>query len=218
MDLFQNIKYGVHMKKKNSLLIVITIITLTLSVVLSTYAYFSVREVYEGTFKVDVTSKGVDTLQFSQTNARFVADSSNFAINVGHDVSGTANLNVILDTTNPQTKYCYVLKMKLPEEQVFSYTVVGVPELVLDVSKSNDGINYNPIIREMDITTMTGDIEIPVSTNSNDYLHVISTTKNYQKIDYWQAKITFKWLKDDYQYINDYKSYEAVFKANIVEC
>ncbi len=206
------------MKNNNVILIVIAIITILLTVVLSTYAYFSVQEMYDGSFKVDVTSKGVDTLRFAQTNAKFVADASNFAIGVGHDVSGTGSLNVILDTTSPQTKYCYLLKMKLPEEQVFSYTVEGIPELVLDVSKSDNGVDYEPVISEMDITTLTGDIEIPVSFNSTEYLHVINTTKNHQKIDYWQAKITFKWLKDDYQYINDYKTYEAVFKANIVEC
>lgn len=205
-------------KSKMIIWLLLFILAVVLFLSAATYAYFAAREMYDGSFKVDVTSKGVDTLQFSQSNAKFVATVNNFAIYVGHDISGTAKLNVILDTTNPQTKYCYVLNMKLPEEQVFVYTVEGVPELVLDVSKSSDGVNYEAVISDMDITTKTGDIQIPINRESNDYKHVISTTKYNQKIDYWQAKITYKWLKDAYQYENDFKNYEAIFKANIVEC
>lgn len=183
-----------------------------------TYAYFSTKEIYEGTFQIDVTSKGVDTLRFEKTDAKFVADVSNFAIYVGHDVFGEGKLDVILETTNKQTSYCYETTIRLPEEEVFTYTVENVPELVLDVSKSKDGINYTNVISNMDITTKTGTIKIPISPGSDDYKNIITTTKGVMTKDYWKARITFKWLKDAYQEENDYKTYKAVFEANIVEC
>ena len=208
------------MSRKNKTIIwsLLFILLAGLMFAITTYAYFSTREVYDGTFQIDVTSKGVDTLKFEKSDAKFVADVSNFAIHVGHDVSGEAKLDVILDTTNKETKYCYETTIKLPEEEVFVYTVEGVPELVLDISKSSDGIHYNNIVTGMDITTKTGSIKIPISEDSEDYKNVISTTKGVVTRDYWKAKLTFKWLKDAYQEENDYKSYKAVFEANIVEC
>ena len=53
------------MSKRNRtiiwLLIFIFLVTLFASV--ATYAYFSAREVYEGSFNVELNSKGVDTLK-----------------------------------------------------------------------------------------------------------------------------------------------------------
>ena len=205
-------------KHKTIIWLLLFILVTALVLFFATYAYFAAREIYEGTFKVDITSKGVDTLRFEKKDAKFTADASNFAINVGHDVSGKAELNVILDTTNPSTKYCYVTSLELPEEAVFDYSVSGVPELVLDISKSSDGINFEKIISQKDITTASGVILIPISSNSTEYKNTINTTKNVTKVDYWQAEITFKWFPDVFQEINDFKTYKAVFKANVVEC
>ena len=208
------------MSRKNKAIIwtLLSILFVSLLFVVATYAYFTTRELYEGTFQIDVTSKGVDTLRFEKADTKFVADSSNFAIYDGHDVSGEATFNIVLDTTNKSTQYCYETKITLPEQQVFRYSIEGVPELVLDISKSTDGINYESIISNMDITTKTGVIKVPVSIDSNDYKQVIIANKDITTINYWKAKITFKWLEDVYQELNDFKSYKAVFEANIVEC
>lgn len=208
------------MSRKNKTIIwsLLFILFASLLFGVATYAYYVTREIYDGTFQIEVTSKGVDTLKFEKSDAKFRADSSNFAIYDGHDVSGEATLNVILDTTNKNTTYCYETSIKLPDEAVFSYTVANTPELILDISKSKDGINYENIISNMDITTKTGLIKIPISSNLLEYKNAITTTKNVTTTDYWKAKITFKWLKDAYQYENDYKTYKAVFEANVVEC
>ena len=208
------------MSRKNKTIIWLLLFILMVSLLFSiaTYAYFSTREIYEGAFKVDVSSKGVDTLHFEKTDAKFEANGRNFAIETGHDVSGEATMNVVLDTTNNNTQYCYETSVKLPDNQVFEYSIAGVPELVLTVSKSSDNATYENVIDNMDITTKTGTIKVPISSGSIDYKNIIGTSKNITKIDYWKAEITFKWFKDTYQYINDFKSYKAVFEANIVEC
>ena len=208
------------MSRKNKVIIwtMLSILFASLLFVVGTYAYFSTKEIYEGTFQIDVTSKGVDTLRFEKTDASFVANANNFAIYEGHDVSGEATFNVILDTTNKSATYCYETKITLPEYQIFHYSQDGVPELVLNISKSSDGTNYESIISNMDITTKTGVIKVPVSNGSSNYKNSITADKNVTKTDYWKAKITFKWLKDVYQEQNDFKSYKAVFEANVVEC
>lgn len=208
------------MSRKNKAIIwtLLSILFASLLFVVGTYAYFSTRELYDGTFQIDVTSKGVDTLKFEKADASFIADSNNFAIYEGHDVSGEATFNIVLDTTNKSATYCYETKITLPDEQVFHYSKEGVPELVLNIIKSEDGINYESIISNMDITTKTGVIKVPIKNGSNVYKNSITADKNVTKIDYWKAKITFKWLEDVYQYQNDFKAYRAVFEANVVEC
>ena len=206
------------MSRKSKTLIWLMIFILILSLVFSiaTYAYFSTREIYEGTFKVDINSKGVDTLYYTKTDARFEANGKNFAPVSGHDVYGEATLNAILETTNNSANYCYETSIVFPNEQIFSYTIPGVPELVLDVSKSDDGINYVDVVKNMDITTNTGTMQIPV--DDSVYKNVITTTKNVKTIQYWKARVTFKWLEDEYQVKNDFKSYKLSFRVNTVEC
>ena len=208
------------MSNKNKAIIwtLLSILFASLLFVVGTYAYFSTKEIYDGTFQIDVTSKGVDTLRFEKSDASFVANSSNFAIYDGHDVSGEATFNVVLDTTNKSATYCYETKVTLPDEPVFRYSKEGVPELVLNIIKSSDGVNYESVISNMDITTGTGVIRVPIKSGSSNYKNSITANKNVTQTDYWKAKITLKWLEDVYQEQNDFKSYKAVFEANVVEC
>lgn len=237
------------MKKSNRktdknvvLWICVGIISVILSLVAATYAYFTGQKYYEGTFDVEVNSKGVDTLKLNtDKDINLSLDISNFSKKSGHDVSGENNLEVVLDTTKDETKYCYKLQVILPSSQIFVYsdgkcnmteyesevlcTVNGgkwsprnTPEIVLDVNKSLDGSNYVKIIDNMDITTRTGIIEVPIEKNSSEYINLIQTTKNKEVKNYWKGIVTFKWLKNTNQVENDNKTYEAKFKAIVVDC
>lgn len=209
------------MSRKNKAIIwlLIFILLIVLFTSIATYAYFQARELKQGSFNVDVTSKGVDTLKFKASDdAVFEANANNFSRGKGHDVYGEAFVSTILDTTKASAEYCYNVSVILPDEAVFTYSKPGTPELVLDVAKSTDNENYTNVISNMDITTKTGVINIPTTAGGSDYKHVISATKNVTSSVYWKAKVTLKWFNDTDQVINDYKAYKATIKANIVEC
>ena len=209
------------MNRKNKAIIwlLLCIFLIVVFTSLATYAYFAAREAFYGGFDVEVTSKGVDTLYFAgNKNADIVANASNFTMGLGHDVTGTAEVDVILETTKPETTYCYEMYFKLPDNKVFTYSNGTVPELVLNIKKSSDGINFQNIISNMDITEKTGNIKIPVEMNSSNYLNKISTTKNVEAKDIWQAELTLVWFKNVDQTINDNKSYSAILEAKRVEC
>lgn len=186
---------------------------------LATYAYFAAREKYYGGFDVDVTSKGVDTLAFTGSeDVSIEANAYNFAPGNGSDLTGSANINVSLETTKPTSTYCYQMIMHLPEEEVFVYSNGSTPELLLNVKKSLDGSNYVNVITDMDITTKTGEVTIPVEINQSNYLNEITARKNVATTHYWQADITLVWFRDVDQTINDNKSYSATLEAKRVEC
>lgn len=206
-------------KKKTIVWLVLFIFLITMFLTIATYAYFATQDYYSGTFNVELTSKGVDTLAFSSSeDVNISANVNNFSMDFGHDVTGEAIVRANLETTKASTEYCYEVSVKLPDEEVFTYSNGTTPELVLNILKSNDDAFYENIITDMDITTKTGLIKIPVSNNSLNYKHVISTTKNVPKSDYWKAQITLKWFENVDQTINDLKTYNATLKANIIDC
>ena len=206
-------------KSKTIIWLLIFIFLTVLFSSIATYAYFSAREIYRGTYDIEVTSKGVDTLRFdSSDDVKIEANAKNFTRQFGHDVSAEASIHTILDTTNKEATYCYEISMILPDEEVFTYSKPGTPELLLDISKSNDDVNYEQIISKMDITTKTGTIKVPISKDSSEYKNKITTRKNQTAYAYWKAKITLVWFNDTDQVINDEKNYRATIKANIIEC
>ena len=185
----------------------------------ATYAYFTAREVFFGSFDVEITSKGVDTLKFNGSeDVSITANANNFSHIFGRDLTGTATMNVELETTNPETAFCYEILVKLPDNQVFVYSDGQTPELLLNVSRSKDGKKYEKVIKNMDITDKIGTIKVPVSSKEDKFINRISTRKKIKKIDYWKAEITLVWFKDVDQTINDNKSYKATLRANRVEC
>lgn len=206
-------------KKKTIVWLLLFIFLIVVFTSLATYAYFAAREQFYGGFDVEVTSKGVDVLTFGGSeDALIEANASNFAPGIGRDLTGSAKMEVKLETTKKETKYCYQMTMKLPNEEVFVYSEENRPELLLNVKKSTDGISYETVIENMDITTMTGDINIPVNADNKEFIHTISTVKRIDKVDYWQADVTLVWFEDVAQTINDNKSYSATLEAKRVEC
>ena len=209
------------MSRKNKAIIwlAFTIVLIIVFTVLATYAYFNARENYYGGFEVDVTSKGVDTLAFTGSeDAVISANVNNFAPGIGRDVTGSAEIEVKLDTTQAETAYCYEMYLHLPDTKVFSYSNGNVPELLLNVKRSEDGQNYQNVISNLDITEKTGTISIPITEGSQDYLNEIYTKKNIQKVQYWKADITLVWFESVDQTVNDNKSYSATLEAKRVDC
>ena len=206
-------------RKKSMIWLVIFIIIFVAACIVTTYAYLTVKETRYGSFNVEVNSKGVDILKInSSSDASVTADKYNFAPKSGKSLSANAEIDVSLNTTNPSATYCYEVSINLPDEQIFTYSYDNTPELVLTVAKSNDQINYTNIIDNYDITTKTGTIKVPIAIDSNEYINVISTTKNKIIDDYWKATVTLVWLKDIDQEINNNKNYSLQLKANRVEC
>ena len=208
------------MNRKRNIWLVVVIIILIISLFLSTYAYFSAKEMYEGTFDVDVTTKGVDTFTFtSSKDVKFSATSYNFSINNGSDVFGDAIIDVSLTTTKKEAKYCYEVNFKLPDEEVFTYSEPGRPELVLDIYKKTGTTGrYEKIIDRMDITTATGSIKIPITKDGNDYKHEIYTIKNTENKESIKATLTIVYFEDVDQSINDGKIYQSSLMVNVVDC
>lgn len=208
-------------EKKNKriiILLLLLIVVIVTTVGVATFAYFISREIEIGTFEVDVTSKGVDTLQMQGSeDIKIVANIFNFSKDNGHDITGEATIDINLDTTKKETNYCYQMEVVLPDNVVFSYSNGIEPELLLDIDKIVDG-QRERVIDKMDITTKVGSIPIPVKAGSNSYINEIKTSKGIIKEDTWQAYLTFVYFKDVDQSINDQKIYTATLKANLVDC
>ena len=206
-------------KKKSMEWLVIFIILIVMFAVAGTYAFLNIKDYYAGTFNVEIRSKGVDIFTFEKSHDVSInLTEYNFSQGWGHDVVGETDINPTLETTNAKSKICYKLDMVLPDEQVFQYTNGNNPELVLDILYSTDGNNYSPIIANMDITATTGTIPIPVINDSDNYKHVIETTKDKKKKQYYKARVTFKFHDNVDQSINNNKDFYSSLNANVIEC
>lgn len=208
------------MNRKRVIWLVLTIMILIICISLATYAYYVAKEIYGGTFAVDVTSQGVDTFTFnSSKDVTFSANSHNFSVENGHDVSGEGKIDIYLHTTKKEAKYCYEVNFKMPDEEIFTYSSPGRPELLLDISKrSNLNGRYEKVIDGLDITTKTGIIPVPTTKGGNNYKHEIYTIKNTENIESWKATLTLVYFNDVDQRINDEKFYSSALKVNVVEC
>ena len=200
--------------------LLIFILLIILFVSAGTYAYLNIKDYYEGTFNVDIRSKGIDVFTFEKSRDVFIElNEYNFSRGVGHDVVAETIIAPTLETSNPTSKICYTLDMKLPDEQVFDYSYDDYhPELLLDIYYSTDGETYTKYMEQKDITITTGTIPIPTYQDLDNYKHEISTTKNIKKQVFYKVSITFVYYDYIDQSINNEKSYSASFNANVVEC
>lgn len=209
------------MDRKNKAIVwlVILILLIVVTASIATYAFFTYRTKIHGDFNVDINSKGVDILSFEGgKDAQIVATANNFDRKFGHDLTASTDMKVKLETTNKSASFCYEVFVRLPEDEVFVYSEEGRPELLLTVQRSNDNKKYQNVITNMDITTKTGDVKIPVSAGRKEYLNIISTTKRQVAAQYWKAKLTLVWFDDVSQEINDNKTYNVTLETKRVEC
>ena len=206
-------------KKRTTEWLVIFIILILMFTIAGTYAFLNIQEYYEGTFEVEVRSKGIDVFTFENAqDVNINVTGYNFSKGIGHNVVGTATINPTLDTSNEKAKVCYEMNIKLPDDEIFVYSNGDNPEVVLDVTYSTDGVNFVYLIEKQDITSSTGTINIPNSNNGDDYKFVIEATRRKKKRSYFKASITFIYYEDIDQSVNDNKTYNASLNANVVEC
>lgn len=206
------------MNNKRKFLIIITILLVILSVSVITYAFFAAKEIYGGTFDVDITSKGVDTFDLKASNdITFFADSNNFAYMTGKDISGSAYIDVSLNTSKRSSTYCYEVTFKMPDKEVFNYSNYPNPELVLDVEKI-EGDKTTSLIRKLDVTKGIGSLRVPTELNTDNYLHKITASQNENKQVRYQATLTLVYFPDINQNINQYKRYDSSIKVDIAPC
>ena len=209
------------MKRKNKAIIwiVIFILVIFASLAVSTYAFLKYRLHYHGDFEVEVNSKGVDILEFNGgKEATLIATADNFAPKFGRDLTASTDIEVKLDTTNRSATFCYEVYVHLPKEKIFEYTQEGRPELLLNVYTAGYDRKYRKVISNMDVTTKTGDIKVPVTINGSEYLNIISTTKRRVAYQYWQASLTLVYFSDVDQEINDNKTYIVSLETKRVDC
>ena len=208
------------MKNKKLILYILLIIIILLTVVIATYAYMNIRQKNYGDFDVDIKSKGVDLLEMSNLkDASIIADEINFGPGYGETQTDYSLLEIDLTTTNDKVKYCYNVNVVLPEEQIFVYSTEDKkPELVLNVYKSTDNENYEKVIDSLDITESIGTIEIPSMLNKQNYKNLIEATSSSKSTVYWKAEISYIWLENDLQDVNNKKEYNASLKATLVDC
>ena len=105
-------------KKRNIIYLIVFIFIFVMIITVSTYCYFITKDFYYGNFNVEVNTKGVDTLQMKNlVDANLNVNDRNFIKDVGHSISGTSSIDVVLDTTKKETKYAVIEWHKYPEEK-----------------------------------------------------------------------------------------------------
>ena len=206
-------------RKNSKEWLIIFIILITMFTIAGTYAFFNIKEYYEGTFEVEIRSKGIDTFTLEKTeDVDLDLNEYNFSKGIGHNIVGETDINPVLETSNEKAKICYKLEMRLPDEQVFNYTNGNNPEVMLDVLFSKDGENYTKLIDSMDITATTGSVPVPVTMGSDNYKHSIETTRHKKTKYYYKARVTFVYYESVDQSINNNKEFASSLNANVVEC
>ena len=130
-------------KKRNIIYLIVFIFIFVMIITVSTYCYFITKDFYYGNFNVEVNTKGVDTLQMKNlVDANLNVNDRNFIKDVGHSISGTSSIDVVLDTTKKETKYCYNVYLSLPDKEIFSYSNYPKSELSLSVYESKRKASY----------------------------------------------------------------------------
>lgn len=206
-------------KKRNIIYLIVFIFIFVMIITVSTYCYFITKDFYYGNFNVEVNTKGVDTLQMKNlVDANINVNDHNFIKDVGHSISGTSSIDVVLDTTKKETKYCYNVYLSLPDNEIFSYSNYPNPELSLTVYMASNN-EKNILMDNIDITKSTGKIDIPSSLNNENIIHNISTIKNKTNTITYEAIVTFNYFPNIDQGINGNLSYKATLVVdNVYEC
>lgn len=207
-------------KLKSQVYLIIFIFIFLMIVITGVYAYYITKDFKYGSFDVEVKTKGVDTLKIKSGNdININVNDHNFIKDVGHSITGETSIDVNLDTTKEKIKYCYDVYYEAPEYEVFKYSNYPNSELTLNVySKVNDE-EEKLLIENMDITTVTGKVNIPINLNIDNYEHSIDTVKRVNKNIKYIARVTYNYFKDVDQGINNGANYKAKFNIdNVREC
>ena len=188
-------------KKNTILLTVIAVATLLVAVVGATFAYFTAQGGSTVTKNITVTTGEAGQGTFTVNSAiNIYADATTFAENAGNREGSTTGTAYFKAPTQPEgatldakdLRYCYTVAVNITAND-FEYTVnESTPELTLNVTK-----NSTAVIDTMDITTKTGNINVPTEANGNVTIHKLQTTAGQEVTDNWEAKVTLINLSTD---------------------
>lgn len=208
-------------KKNTILLTVIAVATLLVAVVGATFAYFTAQG-------GDAVSKNVTVQTGTAGNSSFeidgainiYADATTFAKGKG-DATGSSNGTVSFTAPgavggqNPDAadlQFCYSVSLNITAND-FKYTVdESTPELTLDVTKAGTSV-----ITAMDITTKTGEIQVPTVAGETTYVHKITADAGATVTEAWKTTVTLHNLDSD-QNDNTGKSLAGVLKFDKATC
>ncbi len=207
------------MSKKNRVMILVITAASTLLLVVTGFSFaFFLSNISLSSTTTDISTTSLDSLIYNQGNAiDIVADQTNFAKNLG-DKNGSTESTVTLTVNNKTAAtYCYTADLVISENG-FTYSVNNsTPEILISVSKNANGAGYQSIINNMDVTTTSGSIHIPIQSGSNNYKHVISGQPNDVVVD--KLKVDFVFVNlDELQNVNTGKVFNSYFELNTVAC
>ena len=210
------------MENKNSSLIltVIAVATLMVAVVGASFAFFQAQGGTAVAKDVKVQTGTAGNTTFSIANAiNITADQNTFGSGKGDRIgstTGTASFTApsqvsgALNATD--LKSCYTVTLNITSNG-FTYTVnSSTPELLLDVTKGNASV-----ISSQDITTKTGNIQVPTAASGTTYVHTLQTTAGQTITDNWTVKVTLKNLSTN-QNANAGQSFAGTLKFDAATC
>jgi hypothetical protein len=134
------------------------------------------------------------------------------------DRTGSTTSTVTLTTNNKITvTYCYTATLVITGNS-FEYSAnSSTPELVVTVSKSANGGEYQKILDNFDITTLNGNVAIPIVAGSGITKHSITGAPNSTIVDSFKAELSFVNLNSD-QFANTGKSFESHLVVAATDC
>ena len=197
--------------KKRTIIITALVTAIILSgVFVATYAYFIANYQNIGAnSSIIVETRTVDNLTFNR-GEDITLNVNDVTLGIGAgNVSDSVTSTVVLQSRNDEASTRYYKASVLIPENTFTYTSGATPEILLTVTKNN-----TPIISNRDITTFSGVITIPVSTDTISIKQAITANAGATTTDTWVATITFVNLDSD-QTSNVGKSLSATLYFDI---
>ena len=208
-------------KKNTILLTVIAVATLLVAVVGATFAYFTATG-------GDAVSKQVNVITGTAASSSFAidgainiyADATNFAQGQANRTGSSNGTVSFTAPTQPEgstldakdLQFCYSVSLNITSNDFEYTTEANTPELTLDVTKGGTAV-----ISAMDITTKTGDIQIPTAAGETTYVHKITATAGATITEEWKTTVTLVNLASD-QNKNTGKNLAGVLKFAKADC
>jgi hypothetical protein len=171
---------------KRTVIVAVTIIVMIVAIIGASYAYLAASIGSAATTQINVISGTIDNLVFIPgTDLTVTANQDNFGSGSG-DKSGTITSQVKLTANNYSSSTQYYRAYLLILENTFVYTSGTTPELKLTVKRGS-----TTVINNMDVTTQTGVIDIPVTSGGTAIKQSITASAGSTTTENWTATVTF---------------------------
>ena len=193
---------------------VIAMITLLITVIGASYAYFTAQIGTAKTVNVTLTTGQPDVYSFATSGAITIGpvNQSNFKSTDGNKSGSSTGTVSLRAGTSAAATYCYEAYLNITANTFVYTTSAHTPEVVLTVTK-----NSTNVLSNYDITTKTGKVSFPTALNGSTIKHTITATAGSLKTDSWNVTITFVNLNSDQQ-LNAGKTLTGIIKYENVAC